>query len=67
MSEISKFEATVKNAEKFKSPEIRLSFPEAKSLLLEIQELRNQQSKITEPTKKEPSVVNKVVMDGGKF
>lgn len=69
MSEITKLTAKVKNAEKYKSPELKITFKEAQGLVTEIESLQEEikllkDKPVVKEVKQEPK---SVTLDGGNF
>jgi len=68
MSEISKFGAKVENAEKWKSPELRISIREAQQLLKEIKQLQEKPLEVVHVSQEKPEEEIKTInLDGGSF
>jgi len=68
MSEISKLEAKIYNAEKWKSPELRILIADAKQLLKEIKEIKEKPVQVVQVIQEAPKEeINTINLDGGSF
>ena len=68
MTEVGKLKMRVMNAEKWKSPEIRITIEDAKELLKEIYELQEKSQQVIRLEEVKPiEETIKINLDGGSF